>query len=363
MLLLKEEFFETSLYLTNDDYFPEFIKNALNKYLVNYKTHLHESINEIVHFTEEDIIISKIVELTQSIQDTVNLYYEGNFFKAIETFNNCLDKIFYDDIKILNKITAGNIFYRARRNEDKHFSKRDLFHVAFENRHIVSTNRYSLPGFPALYIADSTYTCWEEFDRYRLRDLWFSKVENKSDLSVIEINRYMDLVQGYFGINTMMGEEEKLPYVLSYLATFPLTLACTIKVKHPNANFKPEYIIPQLLVQYISKKEDIDGIRFPSTKIDYSKIRAVKSFNYVFPVKTNKRSGLCDKLISQFHISEPTSLELEELIFNSFTTYIGNSSVIPLGDIELINGKKSIYKDTSFGKLEISLRNRKTSQA
>ena len=38
----------------------------------------------------------------------------------------------------------------------------------------VSTNRYSVPGFPALYLGDTTYVCWEEFNKFRIRDLWFS---------------------------------------------------------------------------------------------------------------------------------------------------------------------------------------------
>ena len=142
---------------------------------------------------------------------------------------------------MVKQIRKGKTFYRARKDEDVQFNKENLFHVPFQFRHIVSTTRYSLIGFPALYIADTTYTCWEEFERYRLRDLWFSKIQNQEQLSVIEINHFKEFFNEYYNNETNRNEDEQLAYILSYLVTFPLTLACTVKVKNPNGNFKPEY--------------------------------------------------------------------------------------------------------------------------
>ncbi|WP_055436350.1 hypothetical protein [Lacinutrix algicola] len=362
IISLKQEYFKTSIIQNSSDYFPSFIKKALEDYTKHYQEYLYDEIDLCVPFSnsKKDIIISKIIDLSESINKTIDLYYNGKFHEATTIFNASLERVFFNDIKMVKKIRKGSSFYRARKDEDIHFSKEDLFHVPFQYRHIVSTNRYSLIGFPALYMADATYTCWEEFERYRLRDLWFSKIQNQEELSVIEINHFMEFINGYYNNDTNKNEDEQLAYVLSYLVTYPLTLACTIKAKNPHGNFKPEYIIPQLLLEYISTKQDIDGIKFPSTKVDYSKLRGLHSYNYVFPVKSNNESGFCDKLIEKFHVSEPTSLELEEIINNSSNVSVkSKTSVHPIGEIELINGKKSIYRDTSFGKIEISLRNRR----
>lgn len=362
ILSLKQEYFKTSVIQNSSDYFPDFIEKALKDYTNTYREYLLDEVDLSVPFTNgrKDVIISKIIDLCESINKTIDLYYNGKFHEATSIFNKSLERVFFNDIKMVKQIRKGKTFYRARKDEGVQFNKENLFHVPFQFRHIVSTTRYSLIGFPALYIADTTYTCWEEFERYRLRDLCFSKIQNQEELSVIEINHFKEFFSEYCNNETNRNEDEQLAYILSYLVTFPLTLACTVKVKNPNGNFKPEYIIPQLLIEYISTKKDIDGIKFPSTKVDYSKLRGLNSYNYVFPVKSNNESGFCDKLIEKFHISEPTSLELEEIIHNTSNVYLkSKSSVHPIGEIELINGKKSLYRDTSFGKIEISLKNRK----
>ncbi|MFW1494652.1 hypothetical protein ACEV9S_24505, partial [Vibrio parahaemolyticus] len=50
--------------------------------------------------------------------------------------------------------------------------------------------------------------------------------------------------------------------------TWPLIAACSIRVKNPSDNFKPEYIIPQLLLQWARDYKSIDGIRYTSTHIE-----------------------------------------------------------------------------------------------
>jgi hypothetical protein len=141
-----------------------------------------------------------------------------------------------------------------------------------------------------------------------------------------------------------------------------LAIACSIKVKFPFGNFKPEYIIPQLLLQYISKKDGIDGLKFPSTRIDYSKLTQVKGYNYVFPVKTIDRVGFCKVLKQTFHCTEPTSLELEEIINNPIGISHSSGPLHDGREIELINGIKSKYSRTSFGKIEYRLLNRNTGE-
>ena len=46
---------------------------------------------------------------------------------------------------------------------------------------------------------------------------------------------------------------------------------CSVKVNNHNSNFKPEYIFPQFLMEYISsgeiQYENVTGIKYPSVKV------------------------------------------------------------------------------------------------
>lgn len=338
-----------------EDYFPDFLKAKLDQYIEFYESNLLSCVDESVPFTggEKNVIITKIKTFSKELLDTVNRYFEGDIFGATETFNKALKGILFNDLSQIKPyiLKKNHSFYRARKNENKIFIRKELFHIKFELRHLVSTNRYSVPGFPALYLADNTYTCWEEFERYKLRDLYFSRFENVEDLNIINIERIEDLLNE---LEEIEYSKIKTALLLRYFVLFPLAISCSIKVKHSSAIFKPEYIISQLLLQFVSKEGEIDGIKFPSTKIDYSKLSNVAGYNYVFPVKKISKKGYCEVLTEKFHCTEPTSLELEEILHNDDSGYF--SDPLPnKGDLELINGVKKPYSYTSFGKIEKSL--------
>jgi hypothetical protein len=351
--------FEFPLTQSNGEYFPDFIKNKLDEYISFYKTNLQSEVDEKVPFEngEKENIIKRIENLSNVIINTIERYYEGNILAATQIFNEGLEKTFFHDLDVLTIIENGTSFYRARKNDNSIFSKEDLFHIKFELRHIVSTNRFSVPGFPALYLGDSTYTCWEEFHKCKLRDLYFSRFENINPLKVIHIEKYSDFVEKLDG-----EKDQNIPKVLSYLVLYPLTIACAVKTQNPNGNFKPEYIISQLLLQFVSRKPEIDGIKFPSTRIDYSKLSGIKGYNYVFPVKTISKVGYCETLKRTFSSTEPTSLELEEIINNPVGTMHSSGPIMDDKKIELIKGIKSPYSKSSFGKIEFRLLNRNVSQ-
>jgi len=342
------------------EHFPDFIANQLDRYVKYYKENSQVIFKQVDHLPNDydwANMLESIKKLSQSIKESVNLYFNGDIFKATQVFNNALNFILFKEFNPIYDVPKNTIFYRSRRDEKRSFDKGDMFHVKFEERNKISTNRYSIPGFPALYLGETTYVCWEESDRYRLRDLWFSRIENKEELKVIKIQRFEDLLDEIEKMDN--GDNDKLNHLCRYLIIYPLIIACTIKVKDQKNNFTPQYIIPQLLLQYIATFKDaderIDGIMYLSSQVDYSKINGVKCYNYVFPVKTSLKKGFCDQLSKTFHISEPTSLEIEEIIHNP--KYPGTH--VHQGDstdsIELSNGIKSIYADMSFGRLEQSL--------
>lgn len=54
-------------------------------------------------------------------------------------------------------------FFRARLSENVvEFSSEDMLHIPFNKRHIVKSERFSIPGLPCLYLGNSSYACWVE---------------------------------------------------------------------------------------------------------------------------------------------------------------------------------------------------------
>lgn len=327
-----------------NSYFPDFLKSKLDDYTRNISDKI-----------KDNNISSKIKNLSTIISETIELYYKGQIYKASKHFSEYL-KLNLEKNKIFkSEVNEGDIFYRARLSGKKQFNVSDLFHIKFEERHKIKTQRYSIPGFPALYLGNSTYTCWEEFERTNLRDLWFSKFETQKKMYVILIERIEGLLEI---LNEDSDKDRNYKFLTDYLAFFPLILSSTIKVKNPSGNFKPEYIIPQMLLEYISNDETISGIQFPSTKIDYNSLVNIEANNFVFPVKKIAKEGHCSILSELFYLTAPTSLEIEETIDNSPNEppeYDPKTNDI---SIEFIKDIKTPYHKTSFAKIESRLKNR-----
>ena len=149
--------------------------------------------------------------------------------------------------------------------------------------------------------------------------------------------------------------------------TWPLIASCSIQVNDYTDNFKPEYIIPQFLLQWARDNKEIDGIRYSSTHIERNSLKGHSGLsNLVLPVKENKEKGFCNELTSTFNTTETISWQLIEFA-NGGQTYIYSIDEQKVLDrrvpkIEIIKGIQSNYSATSFGKLERFLNNLNTKE-
>ncbi|WP_026464694.1 hypothetical protein [Adhaeribacter aquaticus] len=319
-------------------YFPDFLSSRLDNFCLFFESTLKPFIsrmpissrNPVSKVLESwDVQIGKdILKLPEALKAIVNLYYLGRVNEASKTLEVILKEVFIkqigmnQELYIINSIPAKQNFYRARPNGEKPFERLELFHHNFENRHLVSTNRYSIPGVPALYLGSDPVICNMELNTPGFDNLSFSRLENNIPLNVLNIQRVEDAVFSVLRPNyNFLNKGNDIvaaycaEYICNYISSFPLIIACTCLVKKPEGNFKPEYIIPQLLLQNVLNESKIDGIKYPSTKVVYPEGCSVDlSYNYVFPVKTTKKVGLCDRLSQMFNITEPTSLKLHDIL-------------------------------------------------
>lgn len=288
--------------------------------------------------TKEDVgvstesIIDNIKEDERKILKFVEYYMDGKLGSCFHAFNNwwVKKKNSYSYNDEYNKI----IFYRMRelKKGEKNFEYEDLLHIPFEKRGIIGNQRYSINGFPCLYISTSLYECWEELRRPPLHCLYAVAMAFTKKLKILD----MRLIRNVSSIGQLK----------SYMLRLPLILACSIKVMEDIAIFKPEYIIPQTLLHSI--RRGLDGILYTSLRRDHSFYdldfdKCSNNDNIVLPVKTNKKEGHCEEMLKIIKVSEVLNFEHEIIKGN-----INNS--------KRAQTKHVMYKDTIMGQMEKQLK-------
>lgn len=338
--------------------FRELVKEKFEQFgdLIDNSSDLSSAVNGI-EFTET-IFKRKNKVLRDGIISTINTYYEGRpseaYHKLAEFMKKSgvsgyLTKDFYLDKK--------TDLYRLRVADGNYpLDSRDLFHIPFQLREKVKTQRYSIPGLPSLYLSNSVFVAWEEMKRPSFNRIQAMRLSNQRDFSLLDLTTDIFARNGQLVDNTSYGWQ-----LLYKVMAWPLLAACSIKVKHSDDPFKPEYIILQLLMQWINK-EKVDGIRYSSTHIDMNDEQHDGSFyNIAFPVKTfDADHGYCKVLVKAFKSTSVLPMELRQFV--SHSDRLGNQESIStavnpsIKSIELIQGMSQSYMQTMFGILEHSLK-------
>ena len=211
---------------------------------------------------------NKAYSLGKGIINTLKEYYDGKPYEAFYSFKAILDE--FDFIFKTETTLEEKDLYRIRvTNRNMKFTTNEFFHIPYQLKHKNATQRYSIPGFPSLHLSDSIYTCWEELKRPSLENMHVSRFKlAHQTLQVLEIPRPIEIIQKNV-IDNRITESKTDSGIASLLINFPLYLACSIGIKSPHYPFKVEYVIPQLLLQYVRQNSDIHGIKYFSTNVDY----------------------------------------------------------------------------------------------
>ena len=213
-----------------------------------------------------------------------------------------------------------------------------MSHIPFQFNHKVGNERYSISGFPSLYLGSSVYVCWEEMRRPDIDYANFALFKTTTTIKVVDLSN-----------------KEHYHFTGEKFADC-LVLACSFPVQFPNDPFKPEYIIPQMLLQSLVRYnrdnkngEKIAGIKYSSTHIKDSKLwinypenrkNRQLFYNYVFPAFDRKETGLSTELNTIFQF------------WNSITY-----NKLKLMNPDLQSDKSDIYGRSIFGKIEYKLQN------
>jgi hypothetical protein len=291
--------------------------------------------------------------LRKGILKTIDLYYQGEPSSAYNQLCKTMDdsgiRRFLDKGKAFER---GTNFFRIRMMPGNYpLEKKQLFHIPFQERGLVNTQRYSIPGLPSLYVANSIYVAWEEMGRPGFENNQAVRLHSNESFN------YLDLTTDHYNAYHLQKDNISQEQMLFKAFAWPLVAACSVKVKDRKAAFKPEYIISQLLLQWINKTH-LHGIKYSSTHIDQQhNTHKGTFFNVVIPVRTyHLDNGYCPELINMFLSTQVFPMQLGQ--FNSTNDRFHHQATIrsdvnlAIEEIEIVKNAPQPYSRTAFGILE-----------
>lgn len=152
-----------------------------------------------------------------------------------------------------------NRFYRARSGINW-TQKEDFYHIPFNKTYLCKSYRFSIAGYPSLYIGYSKEVCKKEV---REKECSCIELTQRENLHVVDL--------------TWACKDAKLG-LTTFLQAYPLIAACYIVpffCKHlgkecpdviEKQTFKEQYIFPQFVTMFIKKHFGVDGIVYYTTR-------------------------------------------------------------------------------------------------
>jgi len=320
------------------------ITELTESYIKNYSDFIIQEFDDSICKdlkTSKERIKEQIDYSKSIIVKSISSFLKGNVFDAV----NEIGSIFkYFDEKT---ISINHPLYRGRiSNTNYLFNREDMFHIPLNKRNLVKNQRFSLSGFPCLYLGETTFSCWEELERPDYGMTNFVSLKSNRDLRVLDLTYPYEITS------------------IKDIVKISVIIACSLKTNKED-DFKSEYILPQLILhrfikQRNSNKSDSDGIAYHSISLYNVKERifqfqedvASKELNryisYVIPVsdvdnKENvKEKYFCSQLVNLFNISESISSNIR--VFQKSLT----NNIIP----DNFEKYKNLYQNSCFADID-----------
>lgn len=356
-----------------------------------YKTYSNESLCLWVDEFLSDI--HQHIALIESTFDKIKLSYVKFISENQRSAINSLYEFLEESLLIDRTVDSSELIralFRARWKGK--FDPKDIkefFHIPFSKRHLVGSQRFSIPGLPLLYIGSSILTVEMELDANSSYDLEYSiflpsyshfyssKIFSlRNNINDLLENNLPGLMDG--GVHYPYSGDEDYSYKPRFIREIQANILlqiCTFPTEY-KMSFIPEYIIPQMLTVALQEKQ-FDGLCFPSTKCFESlKDNHRFSNHHLNFVLFTDYSPACDydrKLLDRFYtftfekkdnISKKEVLDAVEKVceLNRSSDINNTDFIMPLVRAKLqieylenssIGGVK--YFDTDTGKTELSL--------
>lgn len=383
--------FESKLDNYKKLYVDELKKLKKLKECICYQSYSNESLCLWVDEFLSDI--HQHIGLIESTFDKIKLSYvkfiSENQRSAINSLYEFLEESSLID-RTVNSSELIRALFRARwKGEFNPKDIKEFFHIPFSKRHLVGSQRFSIPGLPLLYIGSSILTVEKELEANSSNDLEYSiflpSYSHFYSARIFSLrNDINDLLEN--SLPGLMDDGVYYPYSgdgsYSYKPRFAreiqaniLLQICTFPTEYKKS-FIPEYVVPQMLTVALQEKK-FDGLCFPSTKC-FGSLRDNHRFsshhlNFVLFTKYSATYEHDRELFNRFYtftfekkenVSKKVVLDVVEKVceLNRNSDINNTDFIMPLVRAKLkieylenssIEGIK--YFDTDIGKTELSL--------
>ena len=388
---LNLENFIMPIKLNYDKEYYSVLKYSLNNYKDNIKksknyisqdaiNNVEKNINLIIG-SLEDYYNADIAEAKNKIFQLLNKYTSNSFiiseldksfaFRGVAPFLDLLDEKKHDYINEYDRMNTYLLsFFRARIGNST-LEKKDMLHIPFCNRELVSTQRFSIPGVPCLYLGTTSYVCWLEMDKPQDSVFNISSFQLPKNLKILNLVIDHRLVNNQLKVSKEINEEKKddnIKLLESMLEIFPLVYATSFTIKNKERRFKSEYIVSQLIMQCLSELK-INGIAYASKKVIDSTLAFPQCINLAIPMKINKKFETKNETDNYADMCQDISLT-DPVNFSEFIKMGGNNKTHTIGSwtptfsyelfgdgylpecLIYLSGKKIYYKETEFANFD-----------
>lgn len=323
----------------------------LNFTFIEYGKRLRENaFDEILEPNDR----GNILKFCNLIQNSIKSFLTGRLAEAVTEFENKSQLLYpiTDFLPIKTYPPKSNLYRLRQEKENFTFDKKDLFHIPVQLRSKISTQRFSISGFPCLYLGSSVQVCWEELNRPNFNEIQLARFENIETINVYNLcfSQFNIIDKGISKNNAR-----------NLLYSYPLIAACSFQVsKHQRTDpFKIEYVFPQILFQILLKQEGTNAIGIVYSSTRKPKIEEEESPKYsglyeniVLPTSNESLiKEYCDELKRLFRMTDVIAGWPIELIINA-------DKLSSLTDKEVaisLDGISIKYNQTKFGILEALL--------
>lgn len=302
----------------------EFLEMYFSEYIAAYKKALLRTEDcalreECYKYLEGKT--NMLEELCSDILKVFDYHDSADMLGLYNHFEDMMEKI--SPLLLVRNIgTIGHerfkIYYRIRAGKDN-FDRQGIFHIPLDKRELIKPYRYSIPGYPCLYLSSGVEMCW--FESGMPKDFSYAKffLESNDERKVNLIDftiEPVDLVSSVsISYHNNPEDKEKIDeFLVKYLVLFPLRVACSLEVANRDIPFIEEYIFPQQLLLWVRGNNVYDGIAYRTS----SSIEHAKEWNYinlVAPAK-NIEDKYCKHLNEIFTVTKPVKVELSNIIKN-----------------------------------------------
>ncbi len=258
----------TNNFICKDLYAP-FTVEKDNDYLNDLSKRFLIVLQQATKAGADEDSIKIIKKFKEKIIEALKCYYRADIEKCNTIIKNLLRDI-GDDPFAVNTLNSNYAFpgeadqelqfFRCRTgNPSKRLTAQEMLHLPCSLRSKSGNYRFSIPGNPSMYLANTSYGCWIETGYPA--DIDF----NVSPVLLDRTQKIFNLVVAVRDFSHL--NELESSRVHTWLKLLMLMIATSYRVKESGRTFNSEYIISQSIMM-ACKKLGYDGVAYYSKRVE-----------------------------------------------------------------------------------------------